>query len=212
MSAMIDKELLAKGLEALGLAHDAHTLDAFAGYAELLLKWNNVYNLTAIRRPEEVLTHHLLDSAALVPNIDVKSDRILDVGCGGGLPSVPIAILRSDLQVTGIDAVGKKAAFVNQVAIELGIKNLRAVHGRVEKLDGQWELITSRAFASLPDFVNLTRSLLAPGGRWLAMKGVLPEEEIRALPAGVRVDHVVPMTVPGLNERRNLIVLVDEAQ
>ena len=212
MSGMIDKDLLAKGLEALGLAHDAHTLDAFTGYAELLLKWNKVYNLTAIRRPEEMLTHHLLDSAALVPNIDTECDRILDVGCGGGLPSVPIAILRSDLQVTGIDAVGKKVAFVNQAAIELGLKNLRAVHNRVEKLDGQWRLITSRAFASLPDFVSLTRSLLAPGGRWLAMKGVLPEEEIRALPAGVRVDRVVPMIVPGLNEKRNLIVLVDETQ
>ena len=212
MSGVIDKALLAKGLEALGLAHDAHTLDTFTSYAELLLKWNKVYNLTAIRRPEEVLTHHLLDSAALVPNIDTESDRILDVGCGGGLPSVPIAILRPDLQVTGIDAVGKKVAFVNQAAIELGLKNLRAVHNRVEKLDGQWRLITSRAFASLPDFVSLTRSLLAPGGRWLAMKGILPEEEIRALPVGVRVERIVPMIVPGLNERRNLIVLVDEMQ
>lgn len=212
MNGMIDKNLLAEGLEALGLIHNTHTINAFTSYAELLLKWNKVYNLTAIHRPDEVLTHHLLDSAALVPNINAESKRILDVGCGGGLPSVPIAILRSELQVTGIDAVGKKAAFVNQVSIELGLKNLRAIHGRVEKLDGQWELITSRAFASLPDFVNLTRPLLAPGGRWLAMKGVLPENEIRALPAGIRVDQVVPMTVPGLNERRNLIVLVDEVQ
>lgn len=210
MTEVIDRKLLAEGLRALGLRNDQGTVAAFAGYAELLLKWNRVYNLTAIRRPEEVLTHHLLDSAALVPNIASGCSNILDVGCGGGLPSVPVAILRPELQVTGIDAVGKKAAFVNQVAIELGLRNLRVHHGRVERLDGQWDLITSRAFASLADFVSLTRSLLAPEGRWLAMKGVVPQEEIAALPAGVHVEAIVPMRVPGLDEKRNLIVLTNE--
>ena len=210
MNDIIDRKTLAEGLSALGVRSDESALDAFAGYAELLLKWNRVYNLTAIRRPEEVLTHHLLDSAALVPRIDADATRILDVGCGGGLPSVPIAILRPDLQVTGIDAVGKKAAFVNQAAIELSLRNLHAVHGRVERLKGAWELITSRAFASLADFTALTRPLLAPGGRWLAMKGVIPDDEIAALPAGVAVEHIEPMTVPGLAERRHLIVLRDD--
>lgn len=210
MNDIIDRKTLAEGLSALGVRSDESALDAFAGYAELLLKWNRVYNLTAIRRPEEVLTHHLLDSAALVPRIDADATRILDVGCGGGLPSVPIAILRPDLQVTGIDAVGKKAAFVNQAAIELSLRNLHAVHGRVERLKGAWELITSRAFASLADFTALTLPLLAPGGRWLAMKGVIPDDEIAALPAGVAVERIEPMTVPGLAERRHLIVLRDD--
>lgn len=210
MNDIIDRKTLAEGLSALGVRSDESALDAFAGYAELLLKWNRVYNLTAIRLPEEVLTHHLLDSAALVPRIDADATRILDVGCGGGLPSVPIAILRPDLQVTGIDAVGKKAAFVNQAAIELSLRNLHAVHGRVERLKGAWELITSRAFASLADFTALTRPLLAPGGRWLAMKGVIPDDEIAALPAGVAVERIEPMTVPGLAERRHLIVLRDD--
>lgn len=210
MNDIIDRKTLAEGLSALGVRSDESALDAFAGYAELLLKWNRVYNLTAIRRPEEVLTHHLLDSAALVPRIDADATRILDVGCGGGLPSVPIAILRPDLQVTGIDAVGKKAAFVNQAAIELSLRNLHAVHGRVERLKGAWKLITSRAFASLADFTALTRPLLAPGGRWLAMKGVIPDDEIAALPAGVAVERIEPMTVPGLAERRHLIVLRDD--
>ena len=210
MNDIIDRKTLAEGLSALGVRSDESALDAFAGYAELLLKWNRVYNLTAIRRPEEVLTHHLLDSAALVPRIDADATRILDVGCGGGLPSVPIAILRPDLQVTGIDAVGKKAAFVNQAAIELSLRNLHAVHGRVERLKGAWELITSRAFASLADFTAITRPQLAPGGRWLAMKGVIPDDEIAALPAGVAVERIEPMTVPGLAERRHLIVLRDD--
>lgn len=209
-SSAINTDLLRTGLADLGLEHDDRVVDALARYAELLLKWNRVYNLTAIRRPEEVLTHHLLDSAALSPLIDrfaPGAETLLDVGCGGGLPAVPTAVLRSALQVTGIDAVGKKAAFVNQAAIELGLRNLRAVHGRVEKLRGVWDVVASRAFASLTDFVTLTRPLVAPGGRWLAMKGVMPDAEIRALPAWVHVEAVERMTVPGLGEDRHLVVI-----
>ena len=209
-NSAIDRAALAAGLGALGLENGDRVLDAFGRYAELLLKWNRVYNLTAIRRPEEVLTHHLLDSAALVSAGAERlegAEKLLDVGCGGGLPSVPAAILCPDLQVTGIDAVGKKAAFVNQAAIELGLKNLRAVHGRVEKLRGEWDVITSRAFASLEDFVTLTRGVLAPGGQWLAMKGVLPEAEIAALPAFARVEEIIPIEVPSLGEARHIIVL-----
>ena len=206
----IDRSGLAAGLEAEGLSVDEKVLDAFSGYAELLLKWNRVYNRTAIRRPEEVLTHHLLDSASLVPlltRVAPEAQNLLDVGCGGGLPSVPVAILRPDLKVTGVDAVGKKAAFVNQTAIELGLRNLRALHSRVEKLKGQWDIITCRAFSSLGDFVLLTRPLLAPGGRWLAMKGAKTEEEIALLPADITVESVEPIEVPGLGEARHLIVL-----
>lgn len=209
-SSAINTDLLRSGLADLGLENGDRVVDALAGYAALLLKWNRVYNLTAIRRPEEVLTHHLLDSAALSPLIDrfaPAAASLLDVGCGGGLPSVPTAVLRPALQVTGIDAVGKKAAFVNQAAIELGLRNLRAVHGRVEKLSGSWDVVTSRAFSSLTDFVTLTRPLVAPGGRWLAMKGVMPEEELAALPAWVRVESVERMTVPGLDEDRHLVVI-----
>ena len=176
----------------------------------LLLKWNKVYNLTAIRRPEEVLTHHLLDSAALAPALGKfapDADAVLDVGCGGGLPSVPLALLLPQVTVTGVDAVGKKAAFVNQAAIELGLKNLSARHARIEKVSGAWGVITSRAFASLVDFTRLTRHLLAPGGRWLAMKGVVPEDEITALPEGIKVHHIEKLVVPGLDEERHLIVL-----
>ena len=209
-SIAIDSSQLRAGLEAEGLPVDENIIHSFLGYAELLLKWNRVYNLTAIRRPEEVLTHHLLDSAALVPwlrRVAPEAKNILDVGCGGGLPSVPVAILRPDLEVTGVDAVGKRAAFVNQAAIELGLKNLRARHSRVEKLQGEWDLITSRAFASLFDFVTLTRPLLSPGGRWLAMKGAKTEEEIAALPDGITVEMLEPIHVPGLEEARHLIVL-----
>ena len=210
-AAIIDRAELAGGLERLGLEPSDRVLDGFERYASLLLKWNKVYNLTAIRRPEEVLTHHLLDSAALAPALRrfaPEADAVLDVGCGGGLPSVPLALLRPDVAVTGVDAVGKKAAFVNQAAIELGLRNLQARHARIEKLGGAWGVITSRAFASLADFTRLTTHLLAPGGCWLAMKGVIPEDEIAALPAGIRVSAIETLDVPGLAEERHLIVLV----
>lgn len=185
MSAtVIDRSVLTAGLTQLGLTSNLDVLKGFESYAELLLKWNKVYNLTAIRNPEEVLTHHLLDSATLVP-----------------------ALQRF---VPGVDAVGKKAAFVNQVAIELGLKNLTARHARVEKMVGTWKAITSRAFASLADFTHLTMHLLASDGRWLAMKGVVPEDEIAALPSNVKVLAIEKLVVPGLEEERHLIVLGKE--
>ncbi|WP_337787422.1 16S rRNA (guanine(527)-N(7))-methyltransferase RsmG, partial [Sutterella wadsworthensis] len=168
---------------------------------------------TAIRNPEEVLTHHLLDSATLVPALQrfvPGVDAVLDVGCGGGLPSVPLALLLPHVSVMGVDAVGKKAAFVNQAAIELGLKNLTARHARVERMVGTWKAITSRAFASLADFTHLTMHLLASDGRWLAMKGVVPEDEIAALPSNVKVLAIEKLVVPGLEEERHLIVLGKE--
>lgn len=198
------------GLEALGIPGNEEQIAKLERFAGLLEKWNKVYNLTAIRCREEILTHHLLDSAALVPQVDVYlagRGAVLDVGSGGGLPSIPLAILRPDLKVTAVDAVSKKTAFLTQAGIELGLRNFIAKHSRVETLSGEYDLITSRAFASLADFISLTRHLLKPGGRWLAMKGVVPEEEIGELPRDVDVEEIKELAVPGLKEQRHLIVI-----
>ncbi len=206
------REALAAGLKELGLVNAASAsdvLEKLLRYAELLQKWNRVYNLTAIRSANEVVTHHLLDSAAVVPLFQKRmpqARRVLDVGSGGGLPAVPLALLRPDLQVEAIDAVGKKVAFINQAAIELGLKNLCARHSRVEKLSGSYDVIISRAFASLADFTSLTAHLLASNGRWFAMKGSVPDNEISELTLA-EVEDIVPLRVPGLNEARHLLIL-----
>lgn len=201
---------LEEGLATLSLEVSDKQVDQLMRFADLLRKWNKVYNLTAIRRDDEILTHHLLDSAALVPFVKTlgsNAQTVLDVGSGGGLPSIPLAILRPDLCVTAIDAVSKKTAFLTQAAIELGLRNYSARHARIERLSGQYDLITSRAFANLQDFVDLTRHLIKREGLWLAMKGVVPEEEIIQLPADVAVEQVLPMDVPGLGEARHLVVI-----
>lgn len=206
------REALAAGLKELGLVNAASAsdvLEKLLRYAELLQKWNRVYNLTAIRSANEVVTHHLLDSAAVVPLFQKRmpqARRVLDVGSGGGLPAVPLALLRPDLQVEAIDAVGKKVAFINQAAIDLGLKNLCARHSRVEKLSGSYDVIISRAFASLADFTSLTAHLLASNGRWFAMKGSVPDNEISELTLA-EVEDIVPLRVPGLNEARHLLIL-----
>lgn len=206
------REALAAGLKELGLVNAASAsdvLEKLLRYAELLQKWNRVYNLTAIRSANEVVTHHLLDSAAVVPLFQKRmpqARRVLDVGSGGGLPAVPLALLRPDLQVEAIDAVGKKVAFINQAAIDLGLKNLCARHSRVEKLSGSYDVIISRAFASLADFTSLTAHLLASNGRWFAMKGSVPDKEISELTLA-EVEDIVPLRVPGLNEARHLLIL-----
>ena len=205
------EEMLARGLEGLGLPSDERTVTLLGRFADLLLRWNRTYNLTAIREESEVVTHHLLDSAALVPmiaKIAPEAKTLLDVGSGGGLPAVPTALLRPDLSVHAVDTVKKKVTFLQQAQIELGLKNFRAHHARVENLRlSPFDVITSRAFASLADFTSLTEHLLKPSGQWLAMKGVVPEEEIAALPDFVRVREILPMTVPGLHESRHLIVM-----
>lgn len=201
---------LEEGLSTLGLETSGEQIHQLMCFADLLRKWNKVYNLTAIRRDDEILTHHLLDSAALVPlvkSLGPDAQNVLDVGSGGGLPSIPLAILRPDLRVTAVDAVSKKTAFLTQAAIELGLRNYSARHARIERLSGQYDLITSRAFANLRDFVELTRHLIKPNGLWLAMKGAVPEAEIRCLPHDATVDQVLPMVVPGLGEARHLVVM-----
>ena len=201
---------LTKGLETLGVTADSAQVEKLVRFASLLERWNKVYNLTAIRCRDEILTHHLLDSAALVPHTAdflPQGGTVLDVGSGGGLPSIPLAVLRPDVKVTAVDAVSKKTAFLTQAGIELGLRNFTARHSRVEKLSGGYDVMTSRAFASLSDFISLTRHLMKPGGVWLAMKGVIPEDEIKALPDDTEVAEIRPLQVPGLPEQRHLIVI-----
>lgn len=211
---IVSPEQLATAATQLDLALTETQCVQLARYAELLQKWNSVHNLTAIDAPEQVLTHHLLDSLAIVRPVRAllagRSDvQLLDVGSGGGLPGIPLAIALPELQVTLIDKVQKKVAFLMQAKLELQLRNLKPLHGRVEQqrsLD-PFPLIVSRAFASLLDFVSLTRPLLAEGGAWLAMKGVVPEDEIRALPPWVQVHAVLPLEVPDLHAHRHLLEL-----
>nr|MBL8411072.1 16S rRNA (guanine(527)-N(7))-methyltransferase RsmG [Dechloromonas sp.] len=196
---------LAAGLAELGIELSAEQQDKLLAFRDLLLKWNKTYNLTALRDPEQAISHHLLDSLAILPHIG--DGPLLDVGSGGGLPGIPLAIARPELSVSMVDAVQKKATFLQQAAIQLGLKNVSAHHARVEQMSGQYAQISSRAFAELKLFVELTRHLLAPGGRWLAMKGVRPDDEIAVLPTGIVVDRIIPLHVPGLDAERHLIIL-----
>lgn len=192
----------------LGLDPSPAQLQALADYLALLQRWNATYNLTAVRDPGAMLTQHLADCLAVLGPLDrqLATGRVLDVGSGGGLPGVVLAILRPALEVHCVDAVGKKAAFVRQVAGALQLPNLQAHHARVETLTGApFQLITSRAFASLSDFTGLTRSMLAPGACWMAMKGKQPLDEISALPSDIEVFHVEHIEVPGLDAERCLV-------
>lgn len=197
----LNQALIAMDLE-IGPETQARLLD----YLALLGKWNKTYNLTAIHKPERMLTHHLLDSLATLPYI--AADRLLDVGSGAGLPGIPLALARPDLWVTLIDSSHKKCAFMQQAAIELKLANVTVVHGRVEDLnpDGKFPQIISRAFSDLSEFVRVSAAVLAPGGEWLAMKGLYPNEEVAQL-KGARLLRDVELRVPGLAAERHLIVL-----
>ena len=196
---------LAAGLAELGLDLSDAVQHKMLAFRDLLLKWNKTYNLTALRDPEQAISHHLLDSLAILPH--VGTGPLLDVGSGGGLPGIPLAIACPGLSVGMVDTVQKKASFLQQASIELGLKNVTVHHARVEEMQGQYAQISSRAFADLGLFVSLTRHLLAPGGRWLAMKGVRPDDEIAALPAGITVEAIISLIVPGLEAERHLIIL-----
>ena len=198
---------LAAGVAALDLALPAGAEAKLLAYLALLDKWNRVYNLTAVRDIERMVSHHLLDSLAAVPLFQAES--VLDVGSGGGLPGIPLAIARPELQVTVIDSIAKKTAFLLQAKAELGLANLNVVTRRVEDFHppAGFDVITSRAFSDLKEFVTLTRHLLRPGGRWLAMKGLIPHAEIATLPDWVIVSANHQLRVPGLEASRHLIVL-----
>ncbi|WP_034386565.1 16S rRNA (guanine(527)-N(7))-methyltransferase RsmG [Comamonas composti] len=211
---------LEAGLQALGLDLSLAQVDSLMDFMGLLQKWNKVYNLTAVRDPQEMLTHHLLDSLAAVPALrrrlaqmaeQGQAMRLLDVGSGGGLPGVVFAICCPELEVSCVDTVGKKAAFIQQAAATLRLSNLKGLHSRVEQLKTCYPLISCRAFASLPDFTAWSRQALEEGGAWLAMKGRHPEEEIAALPEDIQVFHVEPLQVPGLDAERCIIWMHEHA-
>jgi len=211
---------LRQGLVGLGLSLDELAQAQLLAYMDLIAKWNKVYNLTAVRDAQEMVTHHLLDSLAVVAPLrreldklaradftqtDAHRFRLLDVGAGAGLPGVVIAITCSEVSVTCVDTVAKKAAFVQQVAASLRLPNLRGLHARVETLDSPFDVVCSRAFASLQDFTAWSAAALAPHGVWLAMKGKHPDAEIQALPPSVNVFHVEPLAVPGLDAERCIV-------
>lgn len=206
---------LLSAAEQLGVALTDAQADALLCYLDLIQKWTKVYNLTAVRDPKEMLTHHLLDSLAAVPPLrralaqrDLPAGqgaRVLDVGAGAGLPGVVIAICCPEVDMSCVDTVAKKAAFIQQVAVSLRLPKLRGVHARVENLEGPFDVVTSRAFASLVDFTTWSRQALGPQSLWLAMKGKHPAEEIAALPASVQVFHVEPLAVPGLDAERCIV-------
>ena len=206
---------LSLGIESLSLNVAEPQQRQLLSYMALIQKWNKVYNLTALRQAQEILTHHLLDSLSAVSPLlghiaKTKGDanagiELLDVGSGGGLPGVVIAICCPNIRVTCVDTVSKKAAFVQQVAASLRLSNLRGVHARVESLTGPYDVICSRAFASLPDFVSWSAAALSDGGVWMAMKGKLPEAEMAGLPSFAQVFHVEQLQVPGLEADRCMV-------
>ncbi len=207
---------LQAGLQSLQLALDERQVNLLLDYLGLLQKWNKVYNLTAVRDPAEMMTHHLLDSlAAITPLLKQVGDRpvkLLDVGSGGGLPGVVIAIACPQIDVTCVDTVAKKAAFIQQAAATLKLPNLRGLHARVESLNalsGQgYDVVCSRAFASLVDFTNWSQTALNPGGVWMAMKGKHPGDELATLQTeagAVDVFHVEQLQVPGLDAERCIV-------
>ena len=237
----MSRDVLNAGLASLGLTLSDAQVTQLMDYLALLQKWNKVYNLTAVRDPAEMMTHHLLDSLAAIQPLlrqiggepgfaagppqgetapaggsDPRSGgawgqpiRLLDVGSGGGLPGVVIAIVCPHIDVSCVDTVGKKAAFIQQAAATLRLPNLRGVHARVETLKaeqgGGFDVVCSRAFASLADFTAWSRAALKPDGVWMAMKGKHPEDELAALPADVAVFHVEQLLVPGLDAERCII-------
>jgi 16S rRNA (guanine527-N7)-methyltransferase len=198
---------LRRGLLALGVGLSDQQVEGLERYLALLEKWNRVYNLTAIREPERMVTHHLLDSLAILPH--VRGPRVLDVGSGAGLPGIPLAIAAPELAVTLLDSSHKKAAFLQQAVAELQLANATVVTARVESwpTDARYDTIVSRAFADLGEFVSAAARLLAPGGIAAAMKGVHPRDEIERLPAGFRVRQILKLGVPLLDAERHLVLV-----
>ncbi len=210
-------QTLKSGVAELDLDLSDTQLSQLMDYLALIQKWNKVYNLTAVRDPAEMLTHHLLDSLAVVAPlrrqlsgrqpVDGQGFRLLDVGSGAGLPGVILAICCPELAVSCVDTVAKKATFIQQTALALKLPKLKGLHARVENLDDRYDVVSSRAFASLGDFTRWSRVALAPAGIWMAMKGKHPVDELAALPAEVVMFHVEQLTVPGLDAERCIVWL-----
>lgn len=207
------QESLHAGITAMNLNLSAEQEAKLLAYVALIEKWNKVYNLTAVREPEAMVTQHLLDSLAVLPHLGAAKS-LVDVGAGAGLPGIPLAIARPDLQVTLSDSNHKKTTFMQQACVELGLTNAKVVCERVERvqLAQKADAVISRAFSELKEFARLAAHLVAPGGRMLAMKGVYPHEELAQLsnkdvPANIKAEHVIPLTVPGLDANRHLVVM-----
>jgi len=200
--------VLGEGIAAMHLHVSPAQQDKLMDYLALMFKWNAVYNLTSLRDPMQMVTHHLLDSLAAVPAF-AKAHNVLDVGSGGGLPGIVLAIVRPDMKVSMIDTVHKKTAFLTQVKAELSLTNVTVYTARVEQLQvsDKFDVITSRAFADLSDFVNWSHHLLADGGRYIALKGVAPKDEQERLPAEWKVTGLEPLQVPRLGAERHLVYI-----
>lgn len=198
---------LSRGAEQMGIALSEHQAEQLLAYMALLNKWNKAYNLTAVRDPNEMVSRHLLDSLSVLPH--VEQGRWLDVGSGGGMPGVILAIMLPDSDFTLLDSNGKKTRFLTQVRLELGLDNMQVINSRVEAFspDRPFDGIVSRAFSSLADFTELTRHLSTPQTRWLAMKGLYPQDELLALADDFRVQRSIELSVPGSDASRHLLVL-----
>ncbi|MEG0920559.1 MAG: 16S rRNA (guanine(527)-N(7))-methyltransferase RsmG [Comamonas sp.] len=211
MSAALETQLRA-GVQQLGLVLDDEQVRLLMGFLDLLQKWNRVYNLTSVRDPQEMLTHHLLDSLAAVQPLQryladkgLAAPKLLDVGSGGGLPAVVFAICLPQLDVSCVDTVGKKIAFIQQVAASLRLRNLRGIQSRVENLSQQYDVVSCRAFAALQDFTAWSAQTLKADGIWLAMKAKKPDDELALLPVSVQVLGIEALDVPGLDAERCII-------
>ena len=216
--AVTEKDLrvtLLAGLAELRLQLSEPQISQLLDYQAMIGKWTQVYNLTSVRDPAEMMTHHLLDSLSVVPALELyllgagleQGSRLLDVGSGAGLPGVVIAICCPAVSVTCVDTVAKKAAFIKQAALALKLPNLAGLHARVESITEPFDVICSRAFASLADFTNWSVGALAPQGVWMAMKGKHPSDELLALPKNIAMFHVEQLQVPGLDAERCLLWL-----
>lgn len=200
---------LADGAKTLGLSLTEPQTQQLLAYLALLVKWNKAYNLTAVRNPDEMVSRHLLDSLSIIAAVQPLGTRWLDVGSGGGMPGIPLAILFPERHITTLDSNGKKTRFQTQVKLELGLDNLHVIHSRVEELQPSvpFDGIVSRAFSSLADFTTWTAHLGNQNTQWLAMKGLYPDDELQALPEGFRLESAQVLEVPGCQGRRHLMIL-----
>jgi len=200
------EKLLQQGLREMGLDLTAPVRKKLLNFLELLEKWNRAYNLTAVRDPEQMVPRHLLDSLTVLPYL--QGPRVLDIGTGAGLPGIPLALARPDLEFTLLDSNAKKTRFATQALHELGLKNVAVVQERVEKFhpETKFDTLIARAFASIPDMLAASRHLCAPRGRFLVMKGVFPQEELAAVTDGYRAE-VKALRIPGLDAARHLVIL-----
>lgn len=200
---------LTDGAKTLGLSLTEQQTQQLMAYLTLLVKWNKAYNLTAVRNPDEMVSRHLLDSLSIITAVQPLGTRWLDVGSGGGMPGIPLAILFPERHISTLDSNGKKTRFQTQVKLELGLDNLHVIHSRVEELQPvePFDGIVSRAFSSLSDFATWTAHLGDQNTHWLAMKGLYPEEELQVLPDNFRLERSEVLDVPGCQGRRHLLVL-----